>query len=72
MYQQGQHCALAAVRTAIHGPPGALAGLLAAALLVSACAGGNKHAVKPACINTHEEGPSLPTCPRHRRPVELV
>ena len=56
MYQQGQHSALAAVRTAIHGPPGALAGLLAAALLVSACAGGNKYAVEPPCIDTHEEG----------------
>ena len=50
------HSALAAVRTAIHGPPGAVAALLAAALLVSACAGGNKYAVEPPCIDTHEEG----------------
>ena len=56
MYQQGQHSALAAVRTAIHGPPGALAGLLAASLLVSACASGNKYAVEPPCVDTHEEG----------------
>ena len=54
MYQQ--RSALVTVRTAIHGPPGALAGLLAAALLVSACAGGNKYAVEPPCIDTHEEG----------------
>ena len=54
MYQQ--HSALAAVHTAIHGPPGALAVLLAAAVLVSACVGGNKYAKAPACINTHEEG----------------
>ena len=50
------HSALVAVRTGIHGPPGTLAGLLAAALLVSACAGGNKYAVEPPCIDTHEEG----------------
>ena len=54
MYQQ--RSALITVRTAIHGPPGALAGLLAAALLVSACAGGNTSAVEPPCIDTHEEG----------------
>ena len=54
MYQQ--RSALVTVRTAIHGPPGALAGLLAAALLVSACAGGNKYAGEPPCIDTHEEG----------------
>ena len=36
-------------------PLRATAGLLAAALLVSACAGGNKYA-SPGCIATHEEG----------------
>ena len=30
--------------------------MLAAALLVSACASGNKHTLKPVCTNTHEEG----------------
>ena len=45
----------AARRATGFAPWRALAGLLAAALLVSACAGGNKYA-KPGCIATHEDG----------------
>ncbi|MCY4451558.1 MAG: S8 family serine peptidase [Immundisolibacterales bacterium] len=50
-----QHATLVAIRAAFHGPAGTLAGMLAAALLLSACAGGSKYA-SPDCIATHEEG----------------